>query len=70
MDCTFFHEAQEKSGPLLFGTELLLVRGLTRRTGPRGISLQALEAWNLADTASLPLPGSQRGMLVGHKRSG
>ncbi|MDN3904398.1 DNA polymerase III subunit alpha [Arthrobacter sp. YD2] len=70
VDCTFFHEAQEKSGPLLFGTELLLVRGLTRRTGPRGISLQALEAWNLADTASLPLPGSQRGMLVGHKRSG
>ncbi|MCQ2000621.1 DNA polymerase III subunit alpha [Arthrobacter zhaoxinii] len=70
IDCTFFHEAQEKSGPLLFGTELLLVRGLTRRTGPRGISLQALEAWNLADTDSLPKPGRQRGMLVGSKRSG
>ncbi len=70
VDCTFFHEAQEKAGPLLFGTELLLIRGLTRRTGARGISLQALEAWNLADTGSLPQPGSQRGMLVGHKRSG
>ncbi|KAD3720606.1 DNA polymerase III subunit alpha [Arthrobacter yangruifuii] len=70
IDCTFFHEAQEKSGPLLFGTELLLVRGLTRRTGPRGISLQALEAWNLADTDSLPKPAAQRGMLVGSKRSG
>ncbi|MCC3279111.1 DNA polymerase III subunit alpha [Arthrobacter sp. zg-Y40] len=70
VDCTFFHEAQEKAGPLLFGTELLLIRGLTRRTGARGISLQALEAWNLADTGSLPLPVPQRGMLVGHKRSG
>lgn len=56
VDCTFFTEAQEKTGPLLFGTELMLIRGLTRRTGPRGMSLQALQAWDLADTASLPLP--------------
>ncbi|NKX50634.1 DNA polymerase III subunit alpha, partial [Arthrobacter deserti] len=55
VDCTFFHEAQEKAGPLLFGTRLLLVRGTTRRTGPRGISLQALDAWDLADIASLPV---------------
>ncbi|WP_186759691.1 DNA polymerase III subunit alpha [Arthrobacter alpinus] len=52
VDATFFTEAQEKSGPLLFGTRMLLIRGLTRRTGPRGISLQALEAWDL----SQPLP--------------
>jgi len=52
VDATFFHEAQEKSGHLLFGTRMLLIRGLTRRTGPRGISLQALEAWDL----SQPLP--------------
>ena len=70
VDCTFFHEAQEKSGPLLFGTELLLIRGITRRTGARGISLQAFEAWNLADTASLPLPSGPRGMLVGPGRGG
>ncbi len=48
IDATFFHEAQERSGPLLFGTRMLLIRGLTRRTGPRGISLQALEAWDLS----------------------
>ncbi|WP_237759815.1 DNA polymerase III subunit alpha [Arthrobacter alpinus] len=56
VDSTFFTEAQEKSGPLLFGTRMLLIRGLTRRTGPRGITVQALEAWDLQDTASLPLP--------------
>ncbi len=58
VDATFFQEAQERSGPLLFGTELLLIRGLTRRTGPKGIGLQALEAWDLSDAASLPLPGN------------
>ena len=68
VDCTFFTEAQEKTGPLLFGTQLMLVRGLTRRTGPRGISMQALEAWDLNDTASLPRP--QRGRLVGPNSSG
>lgn len=55
IDATFFHEAQEKSGPLLFGTRLLLIRGITRRTGPRGIGLQANEAWDLAATDTLPL---------------
>lgn len=57
VDCTFFHEAQQNSGPLLFATRLLLVHGITRRTGPRGISLQALQAWDLSDRASLPGPG-------------
>ncbi|CEA08259.1 DNA polymerase III subunit alpha [Arthrobacter saudimassiliensis] len=56
IDCTFFHEAQEQAGPLLFGTELLLIRGLTRRTGDRGISLQATAAWNLADLVPGHLP--------------
>ncbi|WP_427018074.1 DNA polymerase III subunit alpha [Pseudarthrobacter sp. P1] len=56
VDATFFSEAQEQSGPLLFGTRLLLIRGVTRRTGPRGISLQALQAWDLARTETLPLP--------------
>ena len=63
VDATFFHEAQEKSGPLLFGTRMLLIRGLTRRTGPRGISLQALEAWDLSQTDTLPLPA---GVAPGH----
>lgn len=57
VDATFFHEAQDRSGPLLFGTRMLLIRGLTRRTGPRGISLQALEAWDLGRPDTLPGPG-------------
>ncbi len=57
IDATFFHEAQRRCGPLLFSTRLLLVHGLTRRTGPRGISLQALDAWDLSAKSLLPGPG-------------
>ncbi|MGA7204984.1 MAG: OB-fold nucleic acid binding domain-containing protein, partial [Specibacter sp.] len=64
VDATFFSEAQEKSGPLLFGTRMLLIRGLTRRTGPRGISLQALEAWDLSAADTLPLPAVLEGVPV------
>ncbi|SEE12128.1 DNA polymerase III, alpha subunit [Arthrobacter alpinus] len=62
VDTVFFSEAQEKSGPLLFGTRMLLIRGLTRRTGPRGISVQALQAWDLHDTAKLPAPDVLEGV--------
>ncbi|MBO1268674.1 DNA polymerase III subunit alpha [Arthrobacter cavernae] len=55
VDTVFFHEAQEQSGPLLFGTRLLLIRGTTRRTGPRGISLSASMAWDLSRPETLPL---------------
>ena len=47
-DCTFFDEAQQASGPLLFGTRLLVVSGKTRRTGARGISIEATRAWDLS----------------------
>ncbi|ARC57138.1 DNA polymerase III subunit alpha [Frondihabitans sp. 762G35] len=46
-DSTFFEEAQERAGSLLFGTRLLLIQGRTRRTGERGISLEAENAWDL-----------------------
>ena len=51
IDTTFFEDAQEQAGPLLFGTRQLLIRGRTRRTGLRGISLQATAAWDLAEAA-------------------
>lgn len=54
VDSVFFHEAQEESGPLLFGTRLLLIRGTTRRTGPKGISLSASKAWDLSQPDALP----------------
>jgi error-prone DNA polymerase len=47
VDATFFSDAQEQAGPLLFGTRQLLIRGRTRRTGARGMSLQATGAWDL-----------------------
>ncbi|GAA1338318.1 DNA polymerase III subunit alpha [Arthrobacter roseus] len=56
IDCTFFHQAQESAGSKLFGTEMLLIKGVTRRTGPRGMSLQATNAWDLTVRDSLPLP--------------
>ncbi|HET7414383.1 MAG TPA: DNA polymerase III subunit alpha [Arthrobacter sp.] len=59
VDCTFFHEAQQQAGPLLFGTRLLLIKGITRRTGPKGIGLQATNAWDLSATGTLPLAGKQ-----------
>lgn len=58
IDSVFFHEAQEQAGLLLFGTRLLLIRGTTRRTGPRGISLSANMAWDLSRVETLPFPAS------------
>ncbi len=60
IDSVFFHEAQENAGLFLFGTRLLLIRGTTRRTGPRGISLSASMAWDLGQPESLPFPDPNR----------
>lgn len=65
-DTTFFADAQEQAGPLLFGTELMIIKGRTRRTGDRGISTQAENAWDLKQmwtdwTARLPT-----GLLSAH----
>jgi error-prone DNA polymerase len=46
---------------LLFGTRLLLIRGTTRRTGPRGISISASMAWDLSRPETLPFPESVAG---------
>jgi error-prone DNA polymerase len=50
-DVTFFDDAQQQAGPLLFTSSLLLVAGKTRRTGQRGISVLAENAWSLIDIA-------------------
>jgi error-prone DNA polymerase len=55
-DASFFTEAQDRTGPLLFRTQLMLIHGKTRRTGPRGITVQALEAWDLNKPETLPGP--------------
>ena len=49
-DATFFEDAQAGHDHLLFHSSLLLVRGVVRRTGERGVSLRATQAWDLADS--------------------
>jgi error-prone DNA polymerase len=46
-DLSFFEDTQESYAELLYSSSLLLIRGVTRRTGARGISLRAEQAWDL-----------------------
>ena len=46
-DATFFEDAQQATGEALFGTPLLVIRGNVRRTGERGVSVQAESAQDL-----------------------
>jgi error-prone DNA polymerase len=46
-DATFFDEAQTRSSGVLFNTKLLLISGKTRRTGVKGVSIMAENAWDL-----------------------
>ena len=46
-DSTFFTAVQGEYANVLYSTSLLLVRGVTRRTGARGISIRATGAWDL-----------------------
>ena len=48
IDVAFFDEAQEHYATTLFHSWLVLIKGKTRRTGPRGISVQAIGCWELA----------------------
>lgn len=56
IDTAFFAQAQHATGDILFSARLMLIEGTTRRTGKRGITLQALRAWDMHDPASLPDP--------------
>ena len=47
-DSTFFEDVQGPFSETVFHSWLLLVRGITRRTGARGISLRATGAWELS----------------------
>ncbi len=48
IDATFFEDAQAGYATTLFHSWLLVVRGVTRRTGPRGISMRATGCWELS----------------------
>ncbi|HEY6933482.1 MAG TPA: DNA polymerase III subunit alpha [Marmoricola sp.] len=47
VDATFFEDAQGPYAATVFGSWLLVVRGVLRRTGRRGVSLRATGAWDL-----------------------
>lgn len=47
VDATFFEDVQGPYAATVFHSWLLLVRGVLRRTGPRGVSLRATGAWEL-----------------------
>jgi error-prone DNA polymerase len=47
VDATFFEDAQAGYAATVFHSWLLVIRGTVRRTGPRGISLNASGAWEL-----------------------
>lgn len=47
-DVTFFDDAQNRAGATVFTSSLILVAGKTRRTGKRGISIVAENAWPLS----------------------
>ena len=46
-DSAFFSDIQSQYANVLYSTSLLLVRGVTRRTGAKGISIRATGAWDL-----------------------
>ena len=49
-DVTFFEDVQNSYASLLRSSSLFLVQGVLRRTGPRGVSLRATAAWELAES--------------------
>jgi error-prone DNA polymerase len=47
VDATFFEDAQAPYAATVFHSWLLVVRGVLRRTGPRGVSMRATGCWEL-----------------------
>ncbi len=60
IDATFFEDAQDPYAGTVFGGWLLMVRGLTRRTGPRGLSLRATGCWDLGAVHEIWQAGGRR----------
>ena len=68
-DATFFEDVQGPYAATVFASWLLVVRGVMRRTGPRGRSLRATAAWDLtvlqaAWDAELDRTGSEDSALA------
>jgi error-prone DNA polymerase len=53
IDLTFFESVQGRCAATVFGSWLMLARGVVRRTGTRAISMRAVDCWNLTDLDAL-----------------
>ncbi len=60
VDATFFEDVQGPYAATVFHSWLLLVRGVVRRTGPKGVSLRATGAWELSGLAEAWRTGGVR----------
>ncbi|WP_431898011.1 DNA polymerase III subunit alpha [Nonomuraea sp. bgisy101] len=49
VDLTFFESVQGRCASTVFGSWLMVARGVIRRTGTRAISMRAVDCWNLVD---------------------
>jgi error-prone DNA polymerase len=48
-DLTFFEDSQQSCAHIIKGNNLIIAKGVIRRTGARGISIRASNAWALDD---------------------
>jgi error-prone DNA polymerase len=48
-DLTFFEDSQQGYAHIIKGNNLIIAKGVIRRTGARGISIRASAAWALED---------------------
>ncbi|GGL06774.1 DNA-directed DNA polymerase [Sphaerisporangium melleum] len=49
IDLTFFESVQERCAATVFGSWMMVARGVVRRVGARAVSLRAVDCWNLAE---------------------
>ncbi|WP_157252690.1 DNA polymerase III subunit alpha [Nonomuraea typhae] len=49
VDLTFFESVQGHCAATVFGAWLMVARGVIRRTGPRAISMRAVDCWDLVE---------------------
>jgi error-prone DNA polymerase len=64
VDATFFEDAQDPYASTVFDGWLLMVRGLVRRTGPRGISIRATGCWELGPLHEVWQAGGRQGVAA------
>jgi error-prone DNA polymerase len=46
-DLTFFEDVQQSYAHIIKGNNLIVAKGVVRRTGARGVSIRASAAWSL-----------------------